>query len=57
MWRIGFGILFLWFTLKVLLHKGGYVHLLLILSLSMFVVQIMADRKARYHKNAARDRT
>jgi hypothetical protein len=55
MWLIGSVILAIWFILKFLLHKGGYVHLLLILSLSMYGVQILADRKTRYHRNAAKD--
>jgi hypothetical protein len=55
MWLIGSVILAIWFILKFLLHKGGYVHLLLILSLSMYGVQILADRKTRYHRNAVKD--
>lgn len=53
MWVISSLILLVWFILKFLLHKGGYVHMLLIASLSMYVVQILAFRKTRYHKNPA----
>ena len=53
MWVISSLALLVWFILKFLLHKGGYVHILLIGSLSMYVVQILADRKTRYHKNPA----
>jgi hypothetical protein len=53
MWVISSLALLVWFILKFLLHKGGYVHILLIFSLSMFVVKVLADRKTRYHKNPA----
>ncbi len=55
MWVISSLILLVWFILKFLLHKGGYVHILLLLSLSMFGIAVLASRKTRYHKNAARD--
>jgi len=42
MWVISSLILLVWFILKFLLHKGGYVHILLVLSLSMFSVQVLA---------------
>jgi predicted tellurium resistance membrane protein TerC len=51
MWLITSLIFLVWFILKVLLHKGGYVHILLLLSLSMVGVRLMAERKTRYHKN------
>ena len=57
MWVISSLILLIWFILKFLLHKGGYVHILLILALSMFVVQVLAYRKTQYHKNTAGDST
>ena len=43
-------ILTIWFVLKFVLHKGGYVHILLLLGISIFVVQVMAYRKAQFHK-------
>ncbi len=54
MWVISSLILLVWFILKFLLHKGGYVHILLLLALSMFGVQILAYRKTRYHKHPSR---
>ena len=53
MWIISSLILLVWFILKFLLHKGGYVHILLMLSLAMFGVQFLAYRKTQYHKNTA----
>ena len=52
MWKL-FGILMaVWFVLKFLLHKGGYVHIILIAALSVLVVQLVAYRKTQYHKTS-----
>jgi hypothetical protein len=53
MWVLSSLILLVWFILKFLLHKGGYVHILLMLSLTMFGVQVLAYRKTQYHKTTA----
>jgi uncharacterized membrane protein len=42
-----------WFILKFFLHKGGYVHMFLIVSLSIFVVKLLAYRKTQYHKTSS----
>ena len=53
MW-IAFTILMvLWVTLKFVLHKGGYVHMIVIAAISIAVVQLIAERKNRYHKHSA----
>lgn len=50
MWFVGAALLILWIILKVFLHKGGLVHILLISAICVFVVQLIAYRKTRYHK-------
>ena len=48
-------ILFLtWFILKVVFHKSGMVHVLLLSSIAVFVVQLAAVRKTRHHQSVAR---
>ncbi len=50
MWALS-GLLFIvWFVLKFLLHKGGFIHILLLTAISIFVVQFIAYRKTRYHR-------
>lgn len=49
MWVVSGAFFLLWFTLKFLLHKGGYVHILLLTAISIGVVQLIAVRKTRYH--------
>lgn len=53
MWKAFNTLMTLWFVLKFVLHKGGYVHILLIAALSVLVVQIIAKRKTQYHKTSA----
>ena len=53
MWVASALILTIWLVLKFVLHKGGYVHILLLLGLSILVVQIAAYRNTRYHARAA----
>jgi hypothetical protein len=51
--RIAFTILMiLWVVFKFLLHKGGYVHMFVVAAISIAIVQIIADRNARYHKSS-----
>lgn len=52
MWVVSGALLIVWFILKFLLHKGGYVHILLVGAISMIVVQLIAYRKTQYHKTS-----
>jgi len=48
-------ILFLtWFILNVIFHKSGMVHILLLASIAVFVVQLAAYRKTRHHNSVVR---
>lgn len=49
MWVVSSLILAVWAVLKFVMHKSGYVHILLVLGLSILGVQIIAYRKTRYH--------
>ena len=51
MW-VAFSILMaLWLILKFVLHKGGYVHMILIAAITIMVVELIARRNARYHQS------
>jgi hypothetical protein len=50
MWIVSAGLAIVWFVLTFLFHKVGYVHIILIAAVSVFVVQITAYRKTQYHK-------
>jgi len=42
----------LWAFLKFVLHKGGYIHMILVAAISIGVIELIAERKNRYHKAA-----
>lgn len=48
-------VLAAWFVLKFVLHKGGYVHILLLVGISILVVYITAYRNTRYHARQGSD--
>ena len=54
MWVVSGLILLVWFVLKFVLHKGGFIHILLLTGLSIAVVQFLAYRKTRYHTSATK---
>ena len=55
MWAVSAILFLIWFVLKFLLHKSGFVHMLLLTAISIFVVQIIAYRKTRYHRLSSGD--
>jgi Flp pilus assembly protein TadB len=53
MWIVSAALAIVWFVLTFLFHKAGYVHIILIGAVSVFVVQFTAYRKTQYHKQTA----
>lgn len=54
-WAVSGIVLAIWLVLKFALNKGGYVHILLLLGLSILVVKIIAERNTRYHARLETD--
>jgi hypothetical protein len=53
-WLAALALFLTWFILSVLFHKSGMIHILLLSSIAVFVVQLAAVRKTRYHQSLAR---
>ena len=53
MWVFNITILTIWFVAKFVLHKGGYIHILLITAITIFVIQFLGYRKTRYHRTSS----
>jgi hypothetical protein len=51
MWIVGSGLLIVWFILKFVFHKGGFVHMLLLAGITILVIQFVAYRKTRYQRS------
>ena len=50
LWIVGALTLFVWFILKVLLHKGSGVHILVLFAISCFVTQLVQDLRTRAYR-------
>jgi hypothetical protein len=53
MWFVSGALLIVWFILKFVLHKGGFIHVLLITSISLFVIELLGYRNKRYHRTSS----
>jgi len=51
MWIAGSSLLVVWFILKFVFHKGGFIHVLLLCGISILVIQFVAYRKTRYQRD------
>ncbi|MGI9068292.1 MAG: lmo0937 family membrane protein [Pyrinomonadaceae bacterium] len=54
MWAVSAVLLLIWFILKFVLHKGGFIHIVLLTAISIAVVQFIAYRKTRYHTSSTK---
>ncbi len=54
MWVLGAALLLVWLILTFLLHKSGFIHILLLSALSIFVIQLAAHRKTKYHEKSSK---
>jgi len=50
LWILGAITLAAWFILKVLLHKGSGVHVILLFAASCFVTQFVQDLRTRAYR-------
>jgi hypothetical protein len=52
LWIVGSILLVIWMIEKFLLHKGGMVHVILMIAVSMFLVQFVQDRRTRAYQRS-----
>jgi hypothetical protein len=49
-WIVGALTVIVWFVLKILLHKGSGVHIILLFAVSCFVTQFVQDLRTRAYR-------
>ena len=55
-WYVGSFFFAVWIIEKFLLHKGGFIHTLLLAAIGCFAVQFVQDQRTRaYEREARRD--
>lgn len=50
LWYIGGFFLAIWLIEKLLLHKGGFIHTLLLAAIGCFAVQFVQDQRTRAYE-------
>lgn len=53
LWITGGLLLLIWFVCTFLLHKTGFIHLLLLGAIALLVIQWAAVRRAAYESKAS----
>jgi hypothetical protein len=54
LWIVGSILLVAWLVLKFLLHKSGMVHLLLLIAIFSFVIQLVQDLRTKAYERSLR---
>jgi hypothetical protein len=47
-WKVGSGLLIAWAILYFLLHKRGWIHMLVLGGISLLFIHLLAYRKTKY---------
>lgn len=52
LWIAGSLMVVIWFVATFLFHKGGMVHVVLMIAASMFLIQFVQDRRTRAYQKS-----
>jgi uncharacterized membrane protein len=52
LWIIGAILIVVWLVETFLLHKGGLVHVILMVAISTFVIQFAQDRRTKEYERS-----
>lgn len=52
LWIVGSILIAVWFVATFLLHKGGLVHVVLLVALTSFVIQFVQDRRTKAYQRS-----
>jgi hypothetical protein len=52
LWIVGSILIVIWLVEKFLLHKGGMVHVILMIAVSIFLIQFVQDRRTREYRRS-----
>lgn len=52
LWIAGSILVVVWLVEKFLLHKGGMVHVILMIAFSMFLIQFVQDRRTKAYQRS-----
>jgi hypothetical protein len=52
LWIFGAILTALWFVAKFLLHKGGMIHIILMIAIASFIIQFVQDRRTKEYERS-----
>ena len=52
LWIVGSLLFVCWLVMKFVLHKGGLVHVMLLIALTSFFIQFIQDRRTRAYERS-----
>ena len=52
LWIVGSILIAVWLVLKFLLHKGGLVHVILLIAITSFIIQFVQDRRTKAYERS-----
>jgi len=52
LWIFGAIVTALWLVAKFLLHKGGMIHVLLMVAVASFIIQFVQDRRTKAYERS-----
>jgi len=52
LWILGAILMAFWLVAKFLLHKGGMIHVLLLVAAAAFVIQFAQDRRTKAYERS-----
>jgi hypothetical protein len=52
LWILGAILTALWLVAKFLLHKGGMIHVMLMIAFACFIIQFVQDRRTREYERS-----
>jgi hypothetical protein len=52
LWIVGSILVVIWLVEKFLLHKGGMVHVILMIAVSIFLIQFVQDQRTKAYERS-----
>jgi hypothetical protein len=52
LWIAGLILVVIWLFEKFVLHKGGMIHVIVMIAISMFIIQFVQDRRTKEYERS-----
>jgi hypothetical protein len=52
LWIAGSILVLIWLFAKFVMHKGGMIHVVVMIAISMFIIQFVQDRRTKEYERS-----